>query len=298
MKPSCRPLPRASAAATWPPRLRSAALVLLAAMTPMAAAQPPQPAPVEKPAWPKLETGQRERLEQLFKNLASKNEELRDAAEAELQGIGAAAAPLMIAHLSDLAINVNESLLRVLPRVTAAEHAPLLAQLIGSRRLAIRQFVAQRLAELHPPEMGPVFRAALRDRDASVVFLAKVGLAGIGDLEFMDAVFERCSTDWNGWREVMARALRGAHGEKATHWLLERMTEGTARDRVTGLRLLRTVGVRSAAGRIAGYLDSESHNVKKEAINALRAIVDGEPPLDELSVFEAIEMAKKWKEKI
>jgi hypothetical protein len=33
-------------------------------------------------------------------------------------------------------------------------------------------------------------------------------------------------------------------------------------------------------------------------INALRGIVDGDGPLEQLSSFEAIEMAKKWKSRI
>lgn len=276
-------------------RAQLAGALLLAAS---AAAQPPKTGPAEKPSWPKLEARQQERIEQLLDNLGSKNEELREDAEAELAAMGAGAAPRMIAHLSDQAINVNDALRRVLTRVTTIEHAPLLAQQVGNRRLAIRRFVVQRLAELHPPGMGPVFRAALGDRDAEVVFLARLGIAGTGDFEFMAAVFERCSEDWNAWRELVAGALAGARGEKATLWLMQRIAKGTPRDQVTALRLLRTLGQREAAGQIAGYLDSENHNVKKETINALRAIVDGEPPLEELSVFQAIEMAKRWKARL
>ncbi len=34
------------------------------------------------------------------------------------------------------------------------------------------------------------------------------------------------------------------------------------------------------------------------AINALRGIIDGDPPLDKLPVFEAIERADKWKSRL
>lgn len=274
----------------------AAALLAASTATPRTQATPPEPA--RKPSWPKLDSQQQERIAQLFKNLSSNSVDLRSGAETELAAIGAGAAPLMIAHLSDHDINVNDALLRVLPQVTSVEHAPLLAQQISSRRLAIRRFVVRRLAELHPADMGPVFRAVLRDRDAEVVFLAQLGITGTGDFEFMGAVFERCSEDWNGWRALVAQALSGARGEKGTRWLLERMAKGSARDQVTALRLLRTLGLREATGPIAVYLEHENHNVKKEAINALRAIVDGEPPLEELSVFQAIEMAKQWKARL
>ena len=35
-----------------------------------------------------------------------------------------------------------------------------------------------------------------------------------------------------------------------------------------------------------------------DAINACRVLVAGEPPLDRISVFEAIELAKAWKAKL
>jgi hypothetical protein len=38
--------------------------------------------------------------------------------------------------------------------------------------------------------------------------------------------------------------------------------------------------------------------VRVAAINALRGIVDGQEPLEELSVFGAIELAKTWKVRV
>jgi hypothetical protein len=44
-------------------------------------------------------------------------------------------------------------------------------------------------------------------------------------------------------------------------------------------------------------LDSTDNSIRVAAINAMRGIVDGEPPIANLPVFEAIELAKKWKDK-
>jgi hypothetical protein len=44
-------------------------------------------------------------------------------------------------------------------------------------------------------------------------------------------------------------------------------------------------------------LDDTDNSIRVAAINAMRGIVDGELPITNLPVFEAIELAKKWKEK-
>jgi hypothetical protein len=272
------------AAARW--------LAAALALAPALCAQQPR-----KPAWPTLPRAQAERATQLFANLMANNAELRAAAEEELAAMGAGAAPLLMARLSDHATNINPALLRVLERVTEPVHAPLLAREAASRKVALRRFALQRLAVFHSADLAPVFRAAVRDGDPHVVFAAQLGLAGLGDFEFMEAIFERCMKDWSAAAPLVAPALAGARGEPGTRWVLERIATGGVRAQIAGLRLLRALGVRQAAARIAAFLDSEEHNVKKEAINALRAIVDGAPPLEELSVFDAIELAREWKKR-
>jgi len=42
-------------------------------------------------------------------------------------------------------------------------------------------------------------------------------------------------------------------------------------------------------------LDNTDNSIRIAAINALRGIVDGDLPIANLPVFEAIELAKKWK---
>ena len=46
------------------------------------------------------------------------------------------------------------------------------------------------------------------------------------------------------------------------------------------------------------HLDSDDNQVRVAAINALRGIVDGQGPLEELSVFGAIELAKTWRARV
>ncbi len=274
--------------------LRRAIPCLLCALAP--AQSPP---PDAAPSWPPLPQAQRERLDQLCTSLrrAVKPEQV-ERAEAELIALGAAAAPLLIDKLSDYRQNINASLAKALDAVTAREHAPLLAASAGDRRAAVRAWVLRRLTAFHAAELAPVFRAARRDRDSDIAFQAALGLASAGELEAMDAIFERCRTDWRDLREPVTTALRGVRGTAGTRWILERMRDGDERALVTGLRLLRAVAVPESAVLIAPYLDHESHAVKKDAINALRAAVDGDAPDEELSVFQVIEQANAWKKRL
>jgi hypothetical protein len=114
----------------------------------------------------------------------------------------------------------------------------------------------------------------------------------------MDEVFDRCLANWHRMREVVIPALRGVRGEPGTRWLAERMRNSNDKVQTTALRLMRTVGDATTAALVAPYLDAELHTVKKEAINTLRVIVDGDPPLEDLSVFQAIEMANAWKKRL
>ena len=67
---------------------------------------------------------------------------------------------------------------------------------------------------------------------------------------------------------------------------------------VTGLRLLRSVGTKDKAALIGRFLDHDSQAIKKETINALRVVVDGDEPLEKLPVFKTIEMANHWRSRV
>ena len=67
---------------------------------------------------------------------------------------------------------------------------------------------------------------------------------------------------------------------------------------VAGLRLLGGCGDEDSAKRVSPYLDSQDNQIRVAAINAARGIVDGDGPMEQLSVFKAIEVAKMWKRRI
>lgn len=281
------------------------------------AAQKDEPPAAAKPtlrAWPKLERLQADRVDQLLKNFRLDNPELHAKSQAELVEMGAGAAPLLIARLSDAKSNVNAPILHVLAQVTTCDHAGLVAKEADSKVVARRQWAVGRLAEFQGieapakpyagglagalPDLAAVLGKAAGDADEEVAYRAAAGLAALGDVRGLDKVLARVKADWAGARGWLETVLRGGRNAAASAWLVERVRSGPDAEKPAALRLFRSLGVREDAGKIATLLDSSDNNTKKEAINALRVVVLGEPALDDLSVFQAIEMAKQIKSKL
>jgi hypothetical protein len=77
-----------------------------------------------------------------------------------------------------------------------------------------------------------------------------------------------------------------------------KLRDGDTHTKVAALRLLGGAGVKSAKFAIGTYLDASEHQVRAGAVNALRGILDGNPPYRNLSVFQAIDEVKKWKRRL
>lgn len=272
--------------------LLAAALLLV---VPLAAQKPDEPPP---PEWPKVSAEDAQRIQGLLRLLTNDKPEAREEAQAALAEIGAAAAPALMRRISDHDPDGNVPVVAMLDRITTPEHAPLLAKEATSRKKALRTWVLRRLTGFRLPAMKPVFEAALHDHDPDIALQAQLGLLSAGEMSSFDAVFDHCTKSWSELGDRVTAALPGIKGKDATTRILKRMSNGDEQVVVTGLRFLRLVGDRDVATAIAPRLDDESSLVKKETINTLRVLVDGAPPLDELSVFEAVERVKKWKERL
>ena len=83
-------------------------------------------------------------------------------------------------------------------------------------------------------------------------------------------------------------------------WLQKRIRNGKLMEQVTGLRLMRALAPKEMGRSILPYLDSEDYIIKKEAVNALRVVVDGKKPfpLTELTVFRIQQLRKEWKARL
>lgn len=275
-------------------------LAILACCLPLAAlAQEPKPATPAKAEklseWPKLSDLDRDRTMGLLAQFR-KQEHLHAGAHDSLVAIGDALAPLLFQQVSDREENINPHIFAVLDEVLGPQHAALLARESKTHKLALRRYVALRLCKLHDQEMLPVLQAMAKDKDEEVVWLANLGLLALAQKPALPAVLARVRTDWPGCRDLIAGVLPAAKSREAGQWVLEAMDKAKAVEQMNALRVLRYLGTKDHTLAIKGYLTAEDNNVKKEAINALR-VIHGEEPLEKLSVFQVIDMAKEWQSK-
>lgn len=251
----------------------------------------------EKPTWPKLKQLEADRVAQLLANFRLDNEALHTKSVNELIELGPGAAPLLIARLSDAKSSLNPWLTRALDGMTTAEHAPLLAAETIHKTLARRLWSVSRLVNLGANEPA-AYKKALTDTDDEVAYRAAVGLASLGDASGMERVFDRAVRDWKTCRAWLEPALERGRGEALSNFLTTKLAGKEFDEKVTALRLFRSAGAKEHARKVAVELDSSDHMVKKEAINALRVVVLDQKPIDDLSVFQSIEMAKEIKSKL
>lgn len=234
-----------------------------------------------------------------------------EQARESLTATGAGVVPLL---LPKLGVERDEAALKrivkVLDGVTAAEHTRLLAEHFGDRSRPVRCWTLRRVA-LFPDEgvraaAEKAYRAATKkkkkrdDSEEKEVFAAALCAASAGSFVGFETITERASKEWSKNGKAIHVALTALRGREATKRVAPLLTEGDSRKKkVAALRLLAACGKGHAATSVvAPLLDSTDNSLRVAAINALRGIVDGDPPLDKLSVFEAIERANQWKARL
>jgi len=266
-----------------------------------AAASGQSPAAGERPTklaeWPKLRKGDSERARASIKQFRKPQQRLQDAASQKLVKMGAAVAPIIIRQITDKAQNINEHLFSVLDQVVDARHAALLAREARRKSVACRRYVTRRLATMRDPEMAPVLKAKLKDKDDDIAFHAALGMLALGDDVGVGRVLEAARQRWPELREVIAAALSPTRSAGAGSLVWERIKEARTTDQMAGLRLLRYLATKSQRGLLRSYLESADFAVKREAINTAR-VLHGEEPIETLSSFQAINLAKQWLKKL
>ena len=287
--------------------LRTIALAALAVCPTLVAQEPGDPPrDNEKPAqperlteWPSGDEAQKRRIVFLVKRLDAEDEETAAEAERELVALGDTTVRMLLRSYSEDKPALEEPIRRILDAVTDERHAALLAQLADDRNHYVRAWVMARLGEFGLEESRPVLaHAAKKDKDPEVVFRASLGLAGLGDTSVLPVLFDRCSEDWPQVGTDVTRILSRARSPEMAQAIAERMDPKRERTVTTGLRLMRGAAPESYRKVVGTYLDWRSHSVKKAAINTLRVIVDGDEPVEDLSVFDVIKIAKEWKARI
>lgn len=285
-------------------------LVALAAFAPVATAQaaPSEGAPksaqaaaeLPKPlaAWPQLSAADRERALTLTGQLKKEDEALRKSAREELVKLGAAATPVLFQKVGDAEkeLALNEELYAVFDATLTAEHRGLIAEQVKKKKIELRKYLLRRLCLMADPASKPTFDPFRKDADETVQLLANLGLAAIKDTEALLVVLEMTRKAWADHVDLVKQALPPARSSECATVVLTFMQKENNEAKAAGLRILRYVATENEQPSIKTMLTSEDHGVVKEAINALR-VIHGMEPLEKLSAFDAIGMAKEWQSK-
>ena len=257
-------------------------------------------------SWPK--SANAKKLKQGLQRLRKANtEEMGLQANAALREIGAAAAPLLVKALgkekNEQALDRIES---VLVDITSAEHTRLLAAELDANSLRLRVWLYRRIAAFPDHGLSEDIGARLgilkrKGNKAAPMELYAAALCTLstGQVGGLDVVFDMAKKSWSKYAEEIRVAANEVRGLTATTALATRLAKSDRKERIAALRLLASCGEQEqAVPLITPLLDENDNSIRIAAINALRGIIDGALPLEKLPVFEAIEKAKEWKERV
>jgi len=256
--------------------------------------------PVERLAeWPPLPGKETRPVQEAIFSLkrARTPERLAEISEA-LEAYGAAVVPKLLLALRSADEEAHARIVSLLDRLTGPEHADLLAKEFREKDAARRLYAVRRCATFGDPKISEAFARLLRDPDPEVAFAAALGCAHSGSLSSLDALRRAAREQWRARGEAIREALAGVRGKAATEAIAASLKSSDPKEVVTALRLLSGAGETESASLVAPFLDDSDALVKLEAVNALRGIVDGHPPLVDPSTFDLIGHVNRWKEKL
>lgn len=246
----------------------------------------------------------------------ARNDEMEIGGRGEVVAIGAAAAPFLLRVLGkEKGEDARERLTNALDLVTTAEHTRLLAKHFEDKPDALRHYALRRVAILGDPGLRETAETLLDTLEARAadpkarkkvsevdLDLAALLCVATGSPRGLARVLPLAAPKlWVRWRTTLrpvaaSARVAGVEVGQAIAGSL-RGAEGMS-ERVAALNLLAYAGGKELTRAVRPSLDAEENNVKIAAINALRMMVDGDPPLDRLSTFDAIERANKWKTRL
>lgn len=301
--------------------MKSIALALAVVLAPLAARAQEPPKPEVKPApkaevvraseWPKLAgdvlATAKTDVERLRK---AGTAAMAEQADASLTAAGAGIVPLLLPVLGkERDVETFDRCAHVLEEVTTAEHTRLLAASFTDKTRPVRIWTLHRCAQFPDAGLREPAEAALAkarefvQKDAKEegvkeeLYCAALCATSAGSHKGLDVISDYVMNKWGKYQDEIRTALEAVRDEAATEFAAKLTADTDRKKVVAGLNMLAGCGVRKAASLARMHLDSTDNSIRVAAINAMRGIVDGAPPIANLPVFDAIEMAKKWKER-
>lgn len=297
-------------------RIVPLALVIVTLALPVRAEDPPKkdepaktaPKPVERlKEWPKP-ADKDQVMTDIERVCKARIPEMAEEGRQGLVAAGSAGVPFVLERYGrERDESARERLHEILVATTNAEHTRLLAREFAHKEARTRTFALWRAAQFPDAEIKDEADAAWarvaklgEKADLDERYAAGLCCASTGSIVGFPGLWDATITpkEWDRKKHELRAALAGARGKEATAFVLAKLDDKSDRKiKVAVLRMLAGCGDKDCVPRVRPFLDDEDNQIRVAAINALRGIVDGDDPIDNLSSFEAIEMAKKWKER-
>ncbi|HEX5053921.1 MAG TPA: hypothetical protein VFZ65_19235 [Planctomycetota bacterium] len=256
----------------------------------------PEPAASKLAEWPPLKQTDTDRVLALVGQFRKEDPELHAEARKQLLAIGDGAMPLLMQQVSDRTENINTDLFALFDTMLEPRHSALMARETKKPRTELRRYLVRRLCRFGDASLLPVLQTTSKDKDEATAFYASLGMLALKRREAVPAVLAYTKTQWKDVGPLVAEVLPAARSLEVGNWVCEAIAKANAADQMAGLRLLRYLGVKEHQLILRTYLQAPDHTVKKEAINTMR-VMHGQEPIENLTVFQAIEMAKEWLQK-
>lgn len=265
-------------------------------------------------AWPELARAEKKAVQVDIQRLREADvPEMAEFAREGLTGVGAGIVPLLLPLLAkEDDEDALERMREVLVAVTDARHTRLLATEFEHKSAPVRVFSLRRAGAL--PDAGTeeaadkalarvvAWKDSKRDQRKYTEeehYAAALAATAAGSMAGLEYLWTIAIDDWGDRGDEMLVALGALRGKAATDRLASRLAEGSRQEKVAALNVLSGCGdTEHAVKLIKPFLDNNDNSLRVAAINALRGIVDGDPPIKRLSVFDAIEAANKWKQRV
>lgn len=274
------------------------ALLLPALLSLPAVAQDAAPVPP-----PELPAAKAAALEREITKLRNNNDPGRAKAEAEVIAYGRGAVPLLVKAGHTVHEGQRRGLVTCLLAVTTDEDRQLVAELLASPHIALRRFAARKAGELRRPELMEPLQPLLADPDEAVRVEAAIALVSNGHEEGLPVAAPAMA---GPLRERVQAALKGVAG-KGRHDNVGAMLkidpqrereepDVTSKERLAAVDLLHAIGDQTAIDWLLRALDDSHNIVQRNAINALRDLLEQSGPMQGSSVFQQIKEAERIKE--
>jgi hypothetical protein len=282
------------------------------AAAPQSTDEKPAAPPIERStAWPALapETLAQVRtdVERLRK---ARTPEMGEQAAQALIAAGAGAVPELLPVLGkEKDEAARERIDAVLVALTGAAHTRLVAESFADKSRDVRTWALHRVAlfpdsgvrEKAEAALAAARKQAAKGEEAIALeyerYCAALCATSAGSIAGLDLIERAVLESWGKRGGEIRTALEAVRGKDATERAAVLVRDTDRKKIVAGLNLLAGCGSRESVALVRPHLDSQDNSIRVAAINAMRGIVDGDLPIANLPVFEAIELAKKWKEK-